>query len=974
MPVAQTPDAGKPLVRLATLWRAQVDRPARRALTAILVTGAFATSHLARVGTPLARLSALSILLGLLAAALVVALRAKRAFQSDRGIIRRVLFSTDREWGRRALRAIGLVERSRAFPDESSPELAQLHFDRVLTRVTDERISERASVSARRWHFLGMTAGVIALVSVLPAPFRVVEGLDILFARGGEAPVPFDWLDDLLVAAHPPPYLHQPDSVRTGFARLSLPRGTIVSVRGRAVHEGRSLVLYDGVQEIPFVDDARGGLVARATLGESTQLRIGARFGGVLIPQSGVFDLLSIPDLAPLVTVEDAPRSVRLLEEPEVTLSYEAHDDHGLREIQLVLRAGTREERRVLAKLDDDVRSHRGAIRLHASDPFLKREHVPIEVLVEARDNDPITGPKWGRSAATTLIPPAVGEPEALRYAALTRARDAWVDLTAFRTETAVPKSRAERRAHGEEEAEQFERALQIVDEALGGSYGGLRVPRRTAMLARGQLRKLEDALAKELKRTSQATHDEHLRITEDVTLAFDGALRVQGARDAATVSRRLADVADDCAVGAEQARSPADRERGLARFDAAVEVLQSGGEQLRKLGALGADLGEIVENGLRRIVRTRESDDLFHAEHAARDLAARLRKPVPSFSGGGGGGVEAGTGASDSGEPGDSSDAEGEIARQQQDLEELARDHAAEMAEVEQALRDATDPAQLEAITDEARRRAEAVREVARSLRALYGEPGSAEASAATGREHAEAMAGALDRGSLADAVESGRNAMRSLEDAARKPSSRSPFGDAPMRDRAQGAQRELAPQLAWAEEALDELRKSASSAARERLRESAGREGKLADRAREVAERGQEGMAGLPEELLDLLRGAEASMREAQRALGDAQGERGLERQRSAQRLLEMARDDGEQGSEGEDRDEAPPSDARHARRGESESTDADFASKLPIPDAKEHKGPEAFRRRVLEGLGGSNDPRLREAIKRYAEGLLR
>ena len=47
---------------------------------------------------------------------------------------------------------------------------------------------------------------------------------------------------------------------------------------------------------------------------------------------------------------------------------------------------------------------------------------------------------------------------------------------------------------------------------------------------------------------------------------------------------------------------------------------------------------------------------------------------------------------------------------------------------------------------------------------------------------------------------------------------------------------------------------------------------------------------------------------------------------------------------------------------------------AGKAEIPDKDKHKGPEDFRRRVVKGLGSSSDPRLRDAVKRYAEGLVK
>src|SRR6202035_1372543 len=111
-------------------------------------------------------------------------------------------------------------------------------------------------------------------------------------------------------------------------------------------------------------------------------------------------------------------------ETEDLPIKYEATDDHGLREVHLVLRSGTREERRVLAHLDGETQSSKGGQMLKLRDPFLRKSHAPVE----AKDNDPLTGPKWGASPALTLIPPDVGEPEARRLAGLRAVRDALVD------------------------------------------------------------------------------------------------------------------------------------------------------------------------------------------------------------------------------------------------------------------------------------------------------------------------------------------------------------------------------------------------------------------------------------------------------------------------------------------------------------------------------------------------------------------
>ncbi|WP_437484628.1 DUF4175 family protein [Sorangium sp. So ce1014] len=942
------------IARLRSLWDTEVDPSARRALTAAAFAGLFGAAHVARVGSPLARGLAGAGLAALLAAVVARAILARRRRGDARRTVREIIGRTDEALGAATLRALSLVDRASADDRVGSPELAGLHLRRLLGRASQARILARAQQAAARWASAGLALGVAALAAAAIEPSRVVEGLDVLAARGGEAPLDLPWLEDVEMMATPPEYLHEGPEVLLPFATTMQPRGTVITMRGRPIRGGRALVLTDGGAEVPFVDDGKDGVIARWTLGESTTLQAAARFGQVRVRQADAQRVVSIADDAPRVTLEGAPRTVRILDEPSIPLRYEITDDHGLREVDLVLRAGAKEERRVLSRPAGDAKIDRGGYELRARDPFFRRTYVPVEVRIEARDNDPIEGPKWGRSEAILVIPPQVGEPEARRYVALAKARDALTDLLADRIGQRTPDA-VGAAAHAAREAEVQATAKAEVERALAADYGGLRVRGRIASLARGQLARLDEALAAERRATTRAAHQGLLDETEGVLLAFDAGLRGLGSRDARAVAQRLADVADEAAAAAELLGG-GDREGGEVRLEAAVTVLGGGGVELSKIGELGLDLGEIVANDLRRIARARGAGDWMHAELAARDLAARLRRPEPSFGGGGRGGVE--SGAPRGPEPGDASSADESVAQSERDLEELARDHAAEVNAVAEELTRASRPEDIAALREEAKRHAEAIREAVRDLPQPGGAPGSAESAAAAGREQAEAMAGALEQVRPEEAVRSGQGAMRSLGEAKRLGAQGGGFFPEERAGReAAEAQQALAEELAWAEEALRRLRQAAAGRAREGLARSSQREGSLADRARDLRKRGERGDGRMPEEMLERLDEAEEAMRDAQRALSEGDGEQGNERQRDAQRLLEMSRSE-DQGQEGD---------------AESEG-ERNMARKADIPDKDKHKGPEEFRRRVLDGLGGASDPRLREAVKRYAEGLLK
>ena len=124
---------------------------------------------------------------------------------------------------------------------------------------------------------------------------------------------------------------------------------------------------------MPFVDDGAGGVVARCVLNEDAQLRVAAHFGNVLIPEPDGVTLEAVPDAAPEVLLEGAPDKVELRDFDRRELRYEASDDHGLREIDLVMRAGGREDRRSLTRLDGETRLERGGYAIESSDPFLRR-------------------------------------------------------------------------------------------------------------------------------------------------------------------------------------------------------------------------------------------------------------------------------------------------------------------------------------------------------------------------------------------------------------------------------------------------------------------------------------------------------------------------------------------------------------------------------------------------------------------------
>jgi hypothetical protein len=218
--------------------------------------------------------------------------------------------------------------------------------------------------------------------------------------------------------------------------------------------------------------------------------------------------------------------------------------------------------------------------------------------------------------------------------------------------------------------------------------------------------------------------------------------------------------------------------------------------------------------------------------------------------------------------------------------------------------------------------------------------------------------MASELEGGSMGAAIESGQRASNELSEAARE-GDMDAYEDAPG-GRAAKARAVVDREVSWAKTALERLRKAASEQAQSSLARRAKVEDELAARAQRLEEKGQGGDGSMPQTAVEDLGSAAKAMRSAGKALDEARGDRAVELQQEAQRLLEMARgeaDEGESTSERKDGNEG------HRPSGAT-----------PIPNGDEHHGPVEFRQRVMKGLGNPSDPRFRDAVRRYAEGLLK
>ena len=957
-----------PLEALSARFVGRVARARRQLGWGLVLLGVVLAAHVARRGTGSFRLAAAALLVAALSALIFVVLHARRTLASRRRLLHATLLQADPSVGARALRALSLVERatSSGADEGESRDLAQLHFQRVLTQVPASVLDQWTSRVSDRARLALLLTVVAAGAALAFDPARVFEGLDVLVARGGRAPLPMRWLDALRVDSQPPAYLRSEAHTVFPEGLVYEPAGSVLMFQGVPQREGRNLVLVGDGREVPFVSDGAGAMVARWTLAGPVELRVAARFGQVLIPEPDALVVRSVVDEAPEVALEGAPRRVLLKDLQALELRYSAHDDHGIREIALVLRAGGREDRRTLERLDGETRQRTGAQALSPRDALLRRSFLPVEVTIEARDNDAVAGAKWGASGAITVVPPGIGEGESARYAALKEARAALIRAyaQAQRDADAATKKdapRADAEAQRKAQTEQVKAALDLLRRFVDASYAGNAVPKPLKAFLLGQARALE---------RPAPTRETFVRRLEDVLLAVDAALRATGNRDAETVSKRLGDVADEVAEGCKLGLDPEKRGAASKRLAIALPVLQTGVGALSTLSELGADIGSVAQGELGRIRRALAAQSYLEGELAARHLAARLRRPKPSFTsaGGGGGGVESGSRAGKGGggqKPSEASQAHQQFQELMRELEQLSQEHAGEISGVENTLQSAEQTEQDPELLREAKERAEALRGALEGLPDYAPGQAKAQQAAALAREHGRAMAESLSRLSLKEAKQSADSAKQQLSIAR---SAAEAAGSAP--DALSRAESELRKQAGWVDELLHKAAERESARAKDALSRAGKREQEMAERAQNISGRGSHGEAALPGEVADALDRAEGLMREAAQELSNGRGERALGLQREAQRLLEQQDDD----SKNDQPKDEPQKDGEPSKPDRHDGDHGEMAQDAGVPGRAKNQRAEEFRKRVLEGLARDKGGRLGPAVKRYAEGLLK
>ena len=845
------------------------------------------------------------------------------------------------------MRAIRLHERSLQDSYSGSPALAGSYVERSLSNISIQKIESKGKRYGTLYEGLVLVGLLGSAFLAVADGHRILEGCNVALSRHGRAPIHMLWLDVDSVSALPPAYLGASEHSLLFGTRVAEPKGTLIRLRGVPIHPGVALILTSGERSVDFEGNAEGEMVARWTVDRPERLRVAARLGQVIVEQDDELIVDADIDAPPTVKLENASRTIRLGQVDRVEVFYRAEDDHGLRQIDLVLKSADREVRRQLMRLDGQQREYQGSHAVAISDPFLKNAHLPIALRIEARDDNSLAENNWGHSDWLTLEPPSPGETEAARLRILDSVRAALIDWLApeiARKDTgAIPESIDTMTAR---------RAIDRLSLALAQGHGAWEWPKPIELLLRAQREKLE----KIASRSSPAVQS-----LEHAALTVDAALHALAQRDAISVARSLAELADDIAHGAREASYSEKKTSAIRRVDDATRVLTNGSQQLVILGSLGADLSGIIRATLIRLERARKDEDYTHVELAAEYLAARLRRPVPSAALSSG--VESGTEAqaSPSRSRPTASDADIRIERLLWELKQIKEEHQSGLDYLERTLKGAIADAELDEQRPLAKDRADRLRRFAERLPYLGAEPDSALSSQVVAREQSLGMAESVERLSYGDAMTRGRAARDAVNEAMVRASREANHGN--IDEKALRSLRdELVVQLQYLDQVLERSNQRATRAAAGQLRDQVGKERQLAGRANALANREKGSDAVLPESMRRDLERASGLMDQASDSLERSNGDMAYNQEQRAQELLDQFDTKPNQSSAGHD-----GSDAAHGKS--SPTTDRGTVTPTGDPQAA-----ALFRRRVQRGLSQDVPGELGSTIRRYAEGLLR
>jgi hypothetical protein len=329
------------------------------------------------------------------------------------------------------LTAVELEEDLKHSPD-FSVSLAHAFLADTMGRaqaLEESTVLDREPVK-RASAILTVALGVAAL-AVLPFRETFWNGLAAPFARKERtAAVHREPITgDVELTYRYPAYTGlQPRSVPGTSGDISAPKGTEVEIKTRADRDVEKAELVFGEKHLPLQVTPPRDLTGRFVVEASGSYHFAFLSGSTEVAKGPEYPVNLEADEPPKVTLLTPGEELEVDPNEKVVLKFEATDDYGLTEAQLVYRLPRDKEEQRVAVPRDDGRKTRGtyawdlgALKLGPGDR--------VSYYIEAKDNDTVDGPKKGASRTHELKVYSAAEH---RREAVARAAQLWERTVLF--------------------------------------------------------------------------------------------------------------------------------------------------------------------------------------------------------------------------------------------------------------------------------------------------------------------------------------------------------------------------------------------------------------------------------------------------------------------------------------------------------------------------------------------------------------
>lgn len=440
-------------------------------LTASLLLLLFATWAMARGWGDGVRVGVLwAIGAGAAAAALVCLSRARRL--SSRQLAR--LAEARLPAAKGLVSALELEESLDAPDAPHSPTLARAHVAEVLGRVrggTLEGAIDRRPLARAGRVALGATALTLLGMALWPQAFGRLMGVSVPAPRVERRAHPIT--GDLSITYHYPSYTGlSPRTVEGSAGELSGIRGTEARFEARADRPVARAFVEVGDASLPL--EVEGERLLRGTIRLQRSGSYAFRFEdarGKVLARGPELPIRVVEDQGPTVQIGAPIPELVVTERDTVEIQYEATDDFGLSRLELVYKVGPTEERTI--PLGSPEGAPKRAARTYSwqLSTLDLRPGETVTYYVRARDNDAVSGPKWGQSRTQVL---EVFSESEHRRELLAQAEAAWEQMLLALGDRIEPRE-GPKRVEGEARVEagargdrQVEAALDRLEEARG--------------------------------------------------------------------------------------------------------------------------------------------------------------------------------------------------------------------------------------------------------------------------------------------------------------------------------------------------------------------------------------------------------------------------------------------------------------------------------------------------------------------------